>query len=84
MIKSRRLINAGHVVSMEEGRTAFKISTGKHTEKRPLGWRRLRWENNIKMNLKQVDINMRNWDDWAEDRANWKALINEKMSHCVS
>ena len=36
-IKSRRLRWAGHVPRMEEGRSAFKILTGKPTGKRPLG-----------------------------------------------
>ena len=42
-IKSRRLRWAGHVARMEEGRSAFKILTGKPTGKRPLE----RWEDNI-------------------------------------
>ena len=37
VIKSRRLRWAGHVARMEEGRSAFKILTGKPIEKRPLG-----------------------------------------------
>ena len=43
VIKSRRLRWAGHVARMEEGRSAFKILTGKPTGKRPLGRPRLRW-----------------------------------------
>ena len=35
--KSRRLRWAGHVARMEESRSGFKILTGKHTGKRPLG-----------------------------------------------
>jgi len=49
VIKSRRLRWAGHVARMEEGRSAFKISTGKPTGKRPLGRPRRRWEDNIKV-----------------------------------
>jgi hypothetical protein len=37
LIISRRLRWAGHVARMEEGRSAFKILTGKHTGKRPRG-----------------------------------------------
>ena len=37
VIKSRRLRWAGHVARMEEGRSAFKILTGKSKGKRPLG-----------------------------------------------
>ena len=43
VIKTRRLRWAGHVASMEEGRRAFKILTGKPTGKRPLGRLRRRW-----------------------------------------
>ena len=50
---------AGHVARIEEGRNAFKILTGKPTEKRPLGRPRHKMENNIRMDLKGA--NMRNW-----------------------
>ena len=57
MIKSRRLRWAGHVGRMEEGRSAFKILTGKLTGKKPLGRPRYRWEDNIRMEvLKYVSI----------------------------
>ena len=44
---------AGHVVRMEEGRSAFKILTAKPIERRPLGRPRRRWEDNIRMDLKK-------------------------------
>ena len=44
---------AGHVARMEEGRSAFKILTGKPAGKSPLGRPRRRWENNIRMDLKK-------------------------------
>ena len=50
-MKSRRLRWAGHVARMEEGRSAFKILTGKPIGKRPLGRPRRRWEDNIRMDL---------------------------------
>ena len=53
-IKFRRLRWAGHVVRMEEGRSAFKILTDKPTEKRPLGRSSRRCDDNIRMNLKEV------------------------------
>ena len=73
MIKSRRLRWAGHVARMKEGRSAFKILTGKSTGKRPLGSPRRRLEDNITMDLKEIDFNMRNWVDSAQDRDCWKA-----------
>ena len=51
MIKSRRLRWAGHVARMEEGRSSFKILTGKSTGKRPLGRPRHRWDDNVRMDL---------------------------------
>ena len=42
---------------MEEGRSDFKILTGEPTGKRPLGRHRPRWEDNIRMGLKGIDVN---------------------------
>jgi len=52
VIKSRRLRWAGHVIRMKEGRSYFKILTGKPTGKRHLGRPRLMREVNIRMELK--------------------------------
>ena len=60
MIKSRRLRWAVHVAWMEEGRSVFKILTGKPTGKRSLGRPRRRWEDNIRMNLEEIGINAGN------------------------
>ena len=57
VIKSRRLIWAGHIARMEESRSAYKILTGKPTGKEPLETRRRRWEDNIRMNLKEIVVN---------------------------
>ena len=58
VIKSRRLRWAWHVARIEEGRSAFKILTGKPTRKRHLGRPRRRWEDNIRMGLEEG-----NWVD---------------------
>ena len=68
VIKSRRLRWAGHVARMEEGRSAFKILTGKPTGKRPLGRPRRRLEDNIRMDLKEIGMKYRNWVDSFQDR----------------
>jgi hypothetical protein len=72
----RSLRWAGHVAIMEEGRSAFKILTRKPTGKRPLGRPRQRWEDNIRMDLKETGINTRNWVDSAHYRDYWRALVN--------
>ena len=53
---------------MQEGRSAFKILTGIPAGKRPLERPRSRWEDNSRMDLKEVSINTRNWVDLAQDR----------------
>ena len=68
MIKSRKLRWAGVEAIMEEARSAFKILTGTPAGKRPLGRPRHRWENNIRVDLKEICINTRNLVDSAQDR----------------
>ena len=68
MIKSRGLRWAGHVDRMEESRCAFKILTDKPTGKRPSGRPRRRWEDNNRMDLKEIGASTRNWVDSAQDR----------------
>ena len=63
---------------MQEGRSTFKISTS--AGKRPLGRPRRRWEDNIRMDLKEIGIN-RNWDDSAQDSDYWRALVNAALLH---
>ena len=69
---------------MEEGRSAFKILTGKPTGKRLLGRPRRRWEENIRMDLEEIGINVGNWVDSAQDRNYWRALVNATLNLRVS
>ena len=80
MIKSRRLRWAGHVARMEEGRSAFEILTGIPTGKRPLERPRRRWEDNIRIDLKEIGINTGNWVDSAQHRDYWRALVNAELN----
>ncbi|KAJ4452170.1 hypothetical protein ANN_03688 [Periplaneta americana] len=56
-IKSRRLRWAGHVARMGESRNAYRVLVGRPEGKRPLGRPRRRWEDNIKMDLREVGYN---------------------------
>jgi hypothetical protein len=67
---------AGHVARMEEEKSTFKILTGTPTGKGPLGRPRSRWEDNIRMNLKEIDINTRDCVDSAQDMDYWRTLVN--------
>ena len=64
---------------MEGGRSAFKILTGKPTGRRPLGRPRRRWEETIRIDLVEIDINARNWVDSAQDRDYWRVLVNVQI-----
>ena len=63
---------------MEEGRNSFKILTGK-----PLGRPRRRWEDNIRMDLKEISINTRSWVDSVQDSIYWRALVNAALNFRV-
>jgi hypothetical protein len=72
VIWSRRLIWAGYIARIEEGKSAVKIITWTPTGKRHL--RRLRhwWEYNIVTDVEERGINTRNWVDSALDRDYWR------------
>jgi hypothetical protein len=59
VIKSRRLRWAGHVARMGERRGVYRVLVGKADRRRPLGRPRRRWEDNIKMDLREVG-----WGAW--------------------
>jgi hypothetical protein len=56
VIKSRRMRWAGHVLCMGEGRGVYRVLVGRPECKRPLGRPRRRWEDNIKMDLREIGI----------------------------
>ena len=53
---------------MEEGRSDFKILTVKPTGKRSVGMSRRRWQDSMKMDVKEIGVNTKNWLDSAQDR----------------
>jgi hypothetical protein len=54
VIKSKRMRLAGHVASMGVGRGVYSVLGGRPEGKKPLGRPRRRWENNIKMDLREI------------------------------
>jgi hypothetical protein len=56
VIKSRRMRWAGHVARMGEGKGVYRVLVGRPEGTRPLGRPRRRWEDNIKMDLREVGI----------------------------
>ena len=59
-----------------EGRSAFKILTGKRTGNRPLGRHNRRWEDNVLMHCKEIGINTRNLVASAHDRDYWRTHLD--------
>jgi hypothetical protein len=80
MIKSRRMRWAGHVERMEEKRTAYRILVGKPEGKRPLGKTGRSWEDNIRMYLREIGWGGMDWIDLAQDRDQWRAIVNTVMN----
>jgi hypothetical protein len=65
---------------MGETRNAYRILVGKPEGKRPLGRPRPRWVDNIKMNLGEIVWDGRDWIKLAQDRDQWRALVNMVMN----
>jgi hypothetical protein len=80
MIKSRRMRWTGHVERMGEMRNAYRILVGKPEARRPLGRQICGWVNNIKMDLGEIGWDGRDWIDLAQDRDQWRALVNTVMN----
>jgi len=80
VIKSRRMIWAGHVARTGERRGVYRFLVGKPEGKRPLGRSRRRWEDNIKLDFQEVGFGSMNWIDVAQDREWWGALVNTIMN----
>ena len=57
-----------------ENRGVHRVLVGKPEGKRPLGRSRLRWEDNIKMDLQEVGGGHGDWMELAQDRDSWRAL----------
>jgi hypothetical protein len=81
VIKSRRW-GAGHVACMGEGEV-YRVLVGRPKGKRPLGRPRHKWEDNIKMNLREIGIDGVNWIWLAQNRVQWWAFVNTVMNFWV-
>jgi hypothetical protein len=80
VIKSRRMRWAGHVACMGEGRGVYSVLVGRPEGKTPLGRPRRKWEDNIKMDLREIGIDGANWIQLAQDRVHWRAFMNTVMN----
>jgi hypothetical protein len=79
VIKSRRMRWAGHVACMGEGRGVYRVLVGRPEGKRPVGRPRRRWEDNIKLDLREIGIDRLNWIQLAQDMVQWRPSLNTVM-----
>ena len=75
VVKSKRMRWAEHVARMGEGRGVYRVLVEKPEGQRPLGRPRRRWEDNIKMDLKEMEGSCGDWLELAQDRDRWRALV---------
>ncbi|KAJ4425964.1 hypothetical protein ANN_27590 [Periplaneta americana] len=71
---------AGHVARMRDFRNAYRMLVGRPEGKRPLDRPKRRWEDNIKMDLREVGYDNRDWIDLAQDRDQWQAYVRTAMN----
>jgi hypothetical protein len=65
---------------MGEKRNAYRISVGKPEEMRPLGRPRRRCVDNIKLELTEIGWDSVDWIEMAEDRDQWRVLVNTVLN----
>jgi hypothetical protein len=82
-IKSRRMRWAEHVARMGEEKNVYRVLMGKPEGKRPLVKPRHRWEDGIRMDLREIGWGSVDWIQLAQDRDQWWALVNMVMNFQV-
>jgi hypothetical protein len=65
---------------MEDKRNPYRILVGKPEGKRPIGISRCRWEDNIKMDLRDIGWNNMDWIHVVLDMEQWRALANTAVN----
>jgi hypothetical protein len=79
-IKSRRMRWVGHMARMGEERNVYRVLMGKPKRKTPLGRPRHRWEDGIRMDLREIGWVSVDWIQLAQYRDRWQALVNTFMN----
>jgi hypothetical protein len=84
MIKLRRMRWAEHVARMREKSNLYRILVEEPQGKRPLGRQGRRWVDNIETDLREIGWGGVDWMDMAQDRDQWRALVNTVLNLRVS
>ena len=69
-----------YIASMEQSRNTYRVLVGKPRRKSPLGRPRRIWEENIKIDLREVGCNPCDCIDLSEERDQWQAYVREVMN----
>jgi hypothetical protein len=69
----------GHVARKGKGRSIYRFSVGRPEGMRPLRRSRLRWYDNIKIDVWKTGIDGSNWIQLAQDRAQWWGFVSTEM-----
>jgi hypothetical protein len=80
MIKSRRMRWAGHVARIWEERNVYRLFVGNPEGKRLIGRTRRRWVDNIKIDLLEIGSDGLDWIRLAQDRDQWRALVDAVLN----
>jgi hypothetical protein len=80
MIKSRRMRWAGYIARTGGMWNGYRALVGNTEGKILLGRRSRRWENNIKIDVREVGRDDMDWTHLAQDRDQWRALLNTVMN----
>jgi hypothetical protein len=80
VLESRKMGWVGHVARMRETRIVYNILVGKPEGDRALGRPRRRWNDNTRMGLRKICWEAVDWIHLAQDRDQWRALMNIVMN----
>jgi hypothetical protein len=70
---------AGHVACRGAGKSVYRVLVGRLESKWPLGKPRRRWEDNVKLDFREMRINGANCIRLTQDRDQWRAFVNTLM-----
>ena len=65
---------------MGEERGVYRVLVGKPEGRRPLGRPRLRWVDNIRMDIQEMGSGCMDWIGLAQDRDRWRTLVSAVMN----
>jgi hypothetical protein len=61
---------------MGEGRDVYRILVGRPERTKPLGGSSFTWEDNIKLDVREIGIDGANWIQLAQDKVQWRTFVN--------